>query len=565
MPGFFPCFLSLLFLLLHSLLVASSPRKDDTWVDTTNGPIQGKRVQAGTGTVTAFLGIPYGEPPLGDQALQKPRPHEIWYDHAYDVTSFPSSCGQRNFSNPGIPDADVWKNNTRISDHCLFLNLWVPHPRPSTPAPVLVWIHGGGFVIGSASLDVYNGAVLAATENVIVASINYRLGILGFFYLPPAVPGNMGLLDQQMALTWLKENAAVFGGDPAQLTLLGHGAGAASVGFHLLSPASQPLFARAVLQSGAPNAPWAWKSPEEAKVASLKFSQSVSCAEEDPDDVLICLQDKYFDETDYYSLNYLFRTTTDGVFLSDDPQKLIEAGRIHQKPVIAGVTSDEGSAMVYYLFPEATADDAVLPEDKLMTALRAYFGDKPEDTVKSIVQKYSGDGDNPGRFRGALAHVSKDREFVCPMADFTAKMVAAGSPVYAFYFTHYTAGSTWHEWAGAVHGAEIPYVFGTLESVLAEGQSPTPAEAALSRTVMKYWADFARSGKPSQEWPLYDVTKPNFFRINTEKPQVMQTPPTQLCSFLATQLSNAKSASNPEEDVVSSGKEEDGDNEIRTL
>ncbi|XP_066469162.1 cholinesterase-like [Tiliqua scincoides] len=558
MPGFFPCFLSLLFLLLHSLLVAGSP--DDTVVVTSSGPIKGKKVTTDSGTVTAYLGIPYAEPPLGELRFQKSRPHQPWND-VLEVTSFGNSCPQRKVSNNIIPDGGAWAVNTPLSEDCLFLNLWVP--QQSEPAPVLVWIHGGGFVSGTASLDLYNGAMFAATEKVIVASINYRLGLLGFLYLPPAAPGNVGLWDQHLAVTWVKENAAAFGGDPDLLTLLGHSAGAASVGFHLLSPASQPLFARAVLQSGAPNAPWAWQSPEQAKENALKLGRSLSCTQEDHSAVVSCLQKKAYEEIDFDSFTYLFGTTTDGDFLLDEPQKLIKAGRIQGKPVLTGVTADEGSAMVFYLFPDSIADGTVVTQEQLLEGMRKYMRGAAESAIEALALKYVEDDDSPGRYSRAMAQLSRDNEFVCPMTDFAAKLVEAGSPVYAYFFTHYTSGSLWPEWAGVTHGAEVPYLFGTIASVQKEGQSYTDEEDALNGRVMRYWASFARSWQPTESfpteepWPLYDAAKQNFYRISTESPEVVQKSPAQRCDFLATHNSNS------EKDFVSPEKEEDGKHETR--
>nr|BAN89436.1 acetylcholinesterase [Ovophis okinavensis] len=143
--------------------------------------------------------------------------------------------------------------------------------------------------MGSSSLDIYNGASLAATENVIVVSINYRLGALGFLYLPPAAPGNLGLWDQQLALRWIKENAAAFEGDPSRVTIVGQSAGGSSVNFHLLAPKSQDLFAQAVIQSGAANAFWSWRSPEEAKRLSLELARLLGCSEDSNTSILHCL------------------------------------------------------------------------------------------------------------------------------------------------------------------------------------------------------------------------------------------------------------------------------------
>ncbi|XP_029142170.1 cholinesterase-like [Protobothrops mucrosquamatus] len=245
-----------LLLLLLFPLASSSASNGDTVVTTSSGPIKGKQFLAGSGSVTAYLGIPYAEHPLGKLRFQKPLPHQPW-TQTLEATSFGNSCLQFIFRD--VPEAETFTPKTPLSEDCLSLNIWVPHPQRPSPVPVLVWIHGGGYFMGSSSLDIYNGASLAATENVIVVSINYRLGALGFLYLPEAAPGNLGLWDQQLALKWIKENAAAFGGDPFPKGIFGESAGGSSVNFHLLAPKSQDLFAQAVIQSGTANAFWSWK------------------------------------------------------------------------------------------------------------------------------------------------------------------------------------------------------------------------------------------------------------------------------------------------------------------
>ncbi|KYO19858.1 hypothetical protein Y1Q_0006823 [Alligator mississippiensis] len=207
MLGLLPAVTCLLF--FSQLGSSSTYDSDGTVVNTTSGPIQGRRLSAGSGTVTAFLGIPYAEPPLEALRFQKPLPHKPW-TNILDTTSFRSPCPQPPLI--GWPDSSMWMPKTPYSEDCLFLNIWVPHPRPSSPVPILIWIHGGGLFMGASSVDLYDGRYLATTESVIVASMNYRLGALGFLSLPPAAPGNAGLWDQQLALHWLRDNAAALAG-----------------------------------------------------------------------------------------------------------------------------------------------------------------------------------------------------------------------------------------------------------------------------------------------------------------------------------------------------------------
>ncbi|XP_034963150.2 cholinesterase-like [Zootoca vivipara] len=570
MPGLLSSLRYVLILLLLFSPASGSAPGDDTVVVTKSGPIKGKHVPAGSGSVTAYLGIPYAEPPVGKLRFQKPLAHQPW-SQVLEATSYGNSCP--HFVISGIPDAAMWAANTPQSEDCLFLNTWVPHPRPSTPTPVLVFIHGGGFFTGTSSLDLYKGASLASTERVIVVSMNYRLGMLGFLTMPPAAPGNLGLLDQQLALRWVNENAAAFGGDPTRVTIFGHSAGAASVGFHLLSPGSQTLFAQAVIQSGSPNAIWAWMSPEEAKQKSLAITQLLGCADGDDSAVMSCLQAKdatefspqeiLFLEKSKYLIDLPVIPTTDGDFLPDDPQKLLESGNIKIKPILIGFTSDEGSTFLPFSFPGIERHH--FTQELLLKGIRMAIRNAKEEVVQAVAQEYSSkEGQDPARYHSALSQSFGDYFFACPMDEFAKKLEEAGSPVYTYYFKHHTSGSVWPEWIGAPHGAELPYLFGTLETALAINQTYTEAEADLSRRVMRYWAEFSRSGKPTGsaasevEWPLYNATQQNFFYLSTEPTQVVDRSPVQHCTFFNTLTNKLK------EDSAASHKEEDETKESTT-
>lgn len=527
------CFLS---------LTPISASEEDTVVLTSTGPIKGKQVPAGSGSATAYLGIPYAEPPLGKRRFQKPRPHQPW-THVLETTSFGNSCPQTSVD--GFPDADMWVANTPLSEDCLFLNIWVPHPRPSAPVPILVWIQGMGFITGTASLDIYNGALLAAREKVIVASMNYRLGALGFLYLPPYAPGNVGLWDQHLALKWIRDNAEVFGGNLAQVTLLGHSAGAAMVGFHLLSPVSQPLFSHAVLQSGVPNALWPWKSPQEAKLDAISVSGAVGCANHSHSVVVSCLQGIGIGSKEFSHLAAVNSLTTDGEFLPDEPRKLLETASFRGKSVLTGITADEGSTFVMLMYPDTKTNGGIVTRKQL---LQGVMGTMPkgtnEATAEAVAMKFSEGFHGPEQYRLAFAQYMRDYFFVCALDEFAARIREAGRPAYVYSFGHRTAGSTWPEWVKVPYGTEIPYLFGSFASALPVGQTVTEAEEALSHRVMRYWAEFARSGNPTGstmdevQWPLYNAVEKNLFHISTGTPQVKPVSPTPLCDFLATLCSN---------------------------
>ncbi|CAO2612871.1 Bche [Lemmus lemmus] len=312
----------------------------------------------------------------------------------------------------------MWNPNTNLSEDCLYLNVWIPAPKPKN-ATVMVWIYGGGFQTGTSSLPVYDGKYLARVERVIVVSMNYRLGALGFLALPgnSEAPGNMGLFDQQLALHWVQRNIAAFGGNPQSVTLFGESAGAASVNFHLLCPQSYPLFTRAILESGSSNAPWTVMSPEEARNRTWTLAKFTGCSKENEMEMIKCLQNKNAQEI---LLNERF----------------------------------------------------ILPTDSLLSV---YFG----PTVDAEL------------YREALDDVIGDYNIICPALELTRTYSDLENDAFFYYFEHRSSKVPWPEWMGVMHGSEIEFVFGLP---LEKGANYTRAEEVLSRSIMKFWANFAKYG-----------------------------------------------------------------------
>ncbi|XP_053148719.1 cholinesterase-like [Hemicordylus capensis] len=525
-------------LLLLFLLNFSSAAEEDTVVVTSSGPIRGKRIMTASGMVTAFLGIPYAEPPVGKLRFQKPHPHQSW-THILEATNFGNTCYQETSESSSYHEELYSETTLPLSEDCLFLNVWVPHPRPSAPASVLVWIHGGGFFSGTGSLD---RSFLAATENIIVASMNYRLGALGFLSLPPNAPGNAGLWDQNMALSWLKENIAAFGGDPARLTLGGQSAGAASVNFHLLSPASQYVFAQATIQSGAALCPWAWVSPEEAKVRGRTLGRILDCAEKDDRTLVSCLQMKDPGEImqklpiikHKSLLDISFVPTTDGDFLLDDPQNLLEAGNFQVKPILVGFTSEEGSLFLANNAPGFSLyNDSLINQEQLLEGLHLLAPEASESAIEAAALIYSQGEEGEAQYRNALVKASGDYAFLCPVAKVASQMAKAGSSIFAYFFTHRPSFFAAPAWIGVPHCAELPYLFGDPLSMAGDNITYPEFEQVLSQRVMWYWGEFIRTGSPDGEngtlWPIF--MGQNFFRINTDLTPSKGMSPTRYCDF----------------------------------
>ncbi|KAG0430049.1 hypothetical protein HPB47_023046 [Ixodes persulcatus] len=275
------------------LAMARHSQADSIVRQTRLGLVKGILVEAYGGLVEVYKGIPFAEPPLGNLRFKEPVPRSPW-EGTYDTTTGTSVCHQ-------VLRKLFFNSAENFTEDCLHLGIWTP--SEATNSPVLVWIHGGGFAYGSGFRESSDGLVLAATRGLVFVTINYRLGILGFLNAnSPHAPGNQGLLDQHLALQWVRDNIRFFGGDPESVTIIGNSAGAMSVHAHILSPMSRGLFKRAVLLSGSHNNIDFMESVHESTIKGNDVAKLLGCSQYDrdlvshPDEVLECLRSKTADE-----------------------------------------------------------------------------------------------------------------------------------------------------------------------------------------------------------------------------------------------------------------------------
>ncbi|KAM5291822.1 LOW QUALITY PROTEIN: cholinesterase [Ctenodactylus gundi] len=536
-----------LWLLLLSMFFGNSNTEENIIITTKSGKVRGRNLPVLGGSVTAFLGIPYAQPPLGKLRFKKPQPVKKWSE-IWNATEYANSCYQNtDQSFPGFQGSEMWNPNTELSEDCLYLNVWVPAPRPKN-ATVMVWIYGGGFQSGTSSLPLYDGKFLARVERVIVVSMNYRVGALGFLALPgnPEAPGNVGLFDQQLALQWVQNNIAAFGGNPRSVTLFGESAGAASVGLHLLSPGSHSLFTRAILQSGSSNAPWAVISANDARNRTLTLAKLSSCSKENETEIIQCLQNKdpqeillnevfVLPQVTLFTVN--FPPTVDGDFLTDMPDTLLHFGQFKKTQILVGVNKDEGTAFLVYGAAGFSKDnDSVITRKEFQEGLNMCFLGVSELGKESIIFYYTDwtDDQRPEKYREALDDVVGDYNFICPALEFAKKYSDLGSRVFFYYFEHQSSKLPWPEWMGVMHGYEIEFVFGLP---LERKANYTKAEEILSRSMMKRWANFAKYGHPngtqsnSTGWPVFKSTEQKYLTLNTESPGIYTKPRAQQCGF----------------------------------
>ena len=497
--------LSALSLLLVAAPAALADLPASSIVRTTLGPVQGHRQSVRGKAVDVYYGIPFAKPPVGALRFKHPEAAEPWTEVRPAVTK-PNSCMQTpDESFNRFPGVEMWNPNTPMSEDCLYLNVWVPRGFGSQPPrATMVWIFGGGFWGGTSTLDVYDGAKLAATENVIVVSINYRLGPLGFLYTAsPDAPGNQGLMDQVLALKWVHENVASFGGSQETVTIFGESAGAVSVGFHLMSPLSMNYFSRAIMQSASPVADWGVQSHSRATVRAQSLASTLGCPLTPVAAMVTCLQradaQNVTDSQWALILHYFglpFAPVVDNHFLPGHPRDLLAAGDVKDTEIIIGTNKDEGIFFLLYAFDEQ------FPLDNSGQLSRAEFqqnvlkgltlnGD--QKTTDAIMYAYV-DSVLPGEqqpFRDVADDIRGDERFKCPVVNFASAYAALrpSHDVYVYSFEQRLSNNPWPAWTGVMHGYEIEAVFG-----LPLDHNYTVGEEALASRITAFWTRFAQYG-----------------------------------------------------------------------
>ncbi|XP_037925135.1 acetylcholinesterase-like [Hermetia illucens] len=526
----------------------NEPDDDLLVIQTDKGKIRGITLTAPTGKkVDAWLGIPYAQPPIGALRFRHPRPAERWTG-ILNTTTPPNSCVQIVDTVFGdFPGATMWNPNTPLSEDCLYINVVVPRPRQKN-LPVMLWIFGGGFYSGTATLDVYDHRILAAEENVIVISMQYRVASLGFLFLgTPEAPGNAGLFDQNLALRWVRDNVHRFGGDPARVTLFGESAGAVSVSLHLLSALSRDLFQRAILESGSPTAPWALVSREEATLRALRLAEAVNCPH-DPNELsetIECLRSKdatVLVDNEWGTLGiceFPFVPVVDGAFLDETPQKSMMHGRFKKTDILTGSNTEEGYYFIIYYLTELLRkeEDVTVTREEFLQAVKELNPYVNTPARQAIVFEYTDwvDPENPHSNRDALDKMVGDYHFTCNVNEFAYRYAKDGNNVYMYLYTHRSRSNPWPHWTGVMHGDEINYVFGEpLNPTLGY----TEEEKDFSRRIMRYWSNFAKYGNPNPapsnrfpEWPKHTAHSRHYMELGLNSSSVGKGPRLRQCAF----------------------------------
>ncbi|XP_078372725.1 acetylcholinesterase-like [Oculina patagonica] len=481
-------------------------------VQTESGAVVGKIETLPHGkSVHEYLGIPYAEPPVGELRFAAPKPVKPW-SGIKRVTEFGAPCPQPSISYLGT-EINFSRSGGNIED-CLFLNVFVPSSiKPDDKMAVMVWIHGGAFSYGTAS-D-YPAGILATFNDVIVVTVNYRLGVLGFFNVPGTeFKGNYGMFDQVLALKWVQTNIASFGGDPNRVTIFGQSAGGMSVSLHLISPLSKGLFHRAIMQSGASSSPlYCGKvsntEPLEQFVKRINCSLAPHLAE--------CVRGKSVEDitkaksgttiSKSMGSQNIVGPIVDGEFLPDLPEIMYKTGQFHPDvDVIAGVTSNEG-ALFAMIMPRYQVEYGV-PQEMFESVVRnrmIYAREKNKLVEDLTLFEYTKhvDPNDTTAVRQLMMDCFSDTGFVAPAILEAEALAKGGRSPYVYVFDHRSMHSTMSDWIGVAHGMDMAYVFGApfknvpepAVNALAKKYSET--EKGLSLYIMKLWTDFAKYGSPN--------------------------------------------------------------------
>lgn len=479
----------LLFVLLAPTLSMASDICSQL-IETTEGPVRGKK--APNVPTCTYKGIPYAHPPLGEFRLKAPQP-PIKRDAVFNAFDFSPSCWQ----NEQIAIMSGGKSKS-FSEDCLTLNIF--RPAKEGTFPVMFWIHGGGYVQGASNYELYDGATLAGRFDVVVVTINYRLGPLGFMALPQLAEedpfhstGNYGMLDTIQALKWVKENIKNFGGDPESVTIFGHSAGGVSVCALVASHLAKGLFHRAIIQSGACDIA---RPVEENYKIGKEMAEAVGCTQHDPRECLRKIPAKRF--LKYKMKGISLALSIDGVLLKSKPIDAISAGDYNKVPLMVGSAKDEMNILI-----------AMMPWTKLASRkmvekqIRKILKDKSDELLKLYSFK---DYRRPiFLIADAVADAFGCRAFIA------AERFSVHNPVWLYQFDW--DGQVYGNTMGAFHGLELPLVFGNLKLTpimfrLFMNKRVRTEVAPLSDQMMRYWTNFAKNSNPNgiglSQWRGYD-------------------------------------------------------------
>jgi len=479
-------------------------------IDAPSGAVQG----SAEGDLNVFKGIPYAVPPVGAMRWRPPAPMARW-KKVRPATEFGAACVQPQSRTPSVYSPD---QPLPVSEDCLTLNIWAP--KNAKNAPVFFWIHGGALVTGSSREAMYDGKRLAK-QGVIVVSINYRLGVLGYLAHPELsaespqhVSGNYGLLDQIAALGWVRHNIAAFGGNPGNVTIAGESAGGLSTMYLMVSPLARGLFHKAIAESA-----YMIQMPELKKAvygspSSEALGQMLAGGLQAPNLAALRGMDAQAITDGAAKLGFPPFANVDGLVLTQQMVTAFDKGEQAPVPLLAGFNQGEiRSLMVLAPKPTATAAE-----------YEAQIREKYGDLADAFLRLYPA-----ADYKESIIAATRDSLYAWTAERLARKQTAIGQPAYLYMFDH---GYPAMDEAGlhAFHASELPYVFGTLAVTPPRWPKipDTAGEKALSDAMIGYWTSFARDGKPvagnAPGWPAYGTAASYMHFAATPEPSTKLMP-----------------------------------------
>uniref|UniRef100_A0A0N5C0W9 Acetylcholinesterase n=1 Tax=Strongyloides papillosus TaxID=174720 RepID=A0A0N5C0W9_STREA len=489
-------------------------------------------------TVTEYLGIPYAKPPIKELRFMPPEGiGEFKTNETFNATIPARTCPQ--FIPPNIfpynfSGFSIWYPPKNISEDCLQLNIWQPN---KTTGGVLVMIHGGAYYSLSASLDLFNGSVLAAVAHAVVVTINYRIGALGFARWKDGknITGNMGLLDQQMALKWINKNIHLFGGNNKSITLIGEHAGSSSAVAHLFAKNSSDLFSGIITASGTLENIWATQRNEYIENATMLLAQNLSCTDTEEEKVLKCLQN-ISNPMAFINSTLMLRgkmappfgfpfaiTHNDGNFFERNISDMsVENDMKKNFSIMLGDTGNEGSFFLYNYFRtygctinftnvEDPSHQCLINNtvfENITHIITKMLG-KDEEWQNEINEVY--DHIHKDKFRNILSKIMSDLLFDCGLKRFAEQIVNTTSNKVYYYIYNYTSSlNPWPRWMGAVHASSMETVFGyPYRYPNIYNKTFNETDKNISYNIMKIYGNFASGTFPYSELYEYNKTSKN--------------------------------------------------------
>jgi para-nitrobenzyl esterase len=479
-------------------------------VQTEAGKLEG---YSGTNTITIFKGIPFAAPPIGELRWKAPQPVTPW-----QIVKKCISFGPSPMQADPVPFS-MWTTEylipkEPISEDCLYLNVWTGAKSPKEKRPVLVWIYGGGFSSGGAACPIYDGEAMAA-KGIVFVSINYRVGIFGFFAHPElsqesGSSGNYGLMDQIAALQWVKKNIASFGGDPANVTIAGQSAGSFSVNCLVASPLAKGLFNKAIAQSGA-------------SFVSNRLNTRLKDAEENGKKLEAKLGANSVKDLRNIPGQDLFKKSTwnsvpiiDGYVLPSTIEDLFKNGKQNDVVLMTGWNQDEG-----FLPDPAPAAEVY----------KKQIGLQYGSNADKILEYYP--ATNDAEAAQSQLYLSRDQVFGVQNYIWASIQSSLNKKVYVYRFTRKVPAIGQYIKYGAFHTGEVPYAYNNLKFVDRPWETQ---DHELANLMSDYWVNFIRTGDPNEkglpEWPAFNNQTKMTMMLGPEK-KAMQMPDTKALELLA--------------------------------